>query len=70
MMIKWGHVWKCVDALVAYDANKKGCHDQLLIARWDDESRKIWVTFLDTFTSKSSKFVSTFLVLNLTHNDT
>ena len=70
MMIEWGHVWKCVDALVPCDANKKGCHDQLLIAGWDDDSRKFWVTFLDTFTSKSSKFVSKFLVLNLTHNDT
>jgi hypothetical protein len=54
MMIKWGHEWKCVDGLVPYDANKKGYHDQLLIARWDDDLRKIWVTFLDTFMNKSS----------------
>ena len=70
MMIEWGHVWKCVDVLVPYHANKKGCHDQLLIARWDDDFRKIWVTYLNTFTSKSSQFVSKFLVSYLTHNDT
>ena len=70
MVIEWGSVCMCVDVLVPYHANKKSCHDQLLIARWDDNISKIRGIFLDTFTSKSGYFVRKFLSSYLTHNDT
>jgi hypothetical protein len=37
---------------------------------WDSDVKKDLVIFLDTFTDTPSYFVSKFLVLNLTHNDT
>ena len=49
---------------------QEGLLSQLLNMEWDSDVKKGTVIFLDTFTGTPYCFVSKFLVLNLTHNDT